>query len=146
MKKFSRQYSVLWKGVGRAIALAAFTISTINAQGSFPSKPIYIVVPYAPGGGVDIVTRLISQKMGETLKKVIIVDNRPGAATNIVMDLVARSQPDGYTLLTASNTLACNQALFSNMTFDPARDLIPIGGIGYAPLARACPELSPASP
>ncbi len=142
MKNSRRQYSVLWKGIGLAIVLAAFTISTINAQESFPSKPIYIVVPYPPGGGVDIVTRLVSQKMREELKQAIIVDNRPGAATNIGMDAVARSKPDGYTLLTASNTLACNPALFSNMTFDPARDLIPIGGIGYAPLVVVVPENS----
>ena len=142
MKNFCRPHSVFWKSIGLAIALTAFTISTIHAQESFPSKPIYIVVPYAPAGGVDIVTRLVSQKMGEKLKQVIIVDNRPGAATNIGMDVVARSKPDGYTLLTASNTLACNPALFSNMTFDPARDLIPIGSIGYAPLVVVVPESS----
>ncbi|MDG9967165.1 tripartite tricarboxylate transporter substrate binding protein [Achromobacter mucicolens] len=109
------------------------------AQGAYPDKPIRIVVPYAAGGGVDIVTRLVSQKMGDALKQTIIVDNRPGAATNIGMDAVARAPADGYTLLTASNTLAANGALFSKLTFDPARDFTPVGAIGYAPLAVVVP-------
>ncbi len=142
MRKFLRHHSVLCKSIGLAAAIAIFAIPTVRAEDGFPNKPIYIVVPYAPGGGVDIVTRLVSHKMGERLKQTVIVDNRPGAATNIGMDVVARSKPDGYMLLTASNTLACNPALFSNMTFDPARDLIPIGKIGYAPLIVVVPENS----
>jgi len=131
----------------RSVAAAvvfAVTLSGVTAQAAdFPDKPIRIVVPYAAGGGVDIVTRLVSQKMGETLGQTIIVDNRPGAATNIGMAAVAQAEPDGYTLLTASNTLASNAALFSNLTFDPAKDFAPIGSIGYAPLVVVVPETSP---
>jgi tripartite-type tricarboxylate transporter receptor subunit TctC len=100
-------------------------------------------VPYAAGGAVDIVTRLVAQKMGDTLKQSIIIDNRPGGATNIGMDIVARAHADGYTLLTASNTLASNSALFTNLNFDPAKDLIPVGSIGYAPLVVVVPSTSP---
>lgn len=126
-----------------ALAAAAAVVPlAAAAQQAFPDKPIRIVVPYAAGGGVDIVTRLVSQKMGDALKQTIIVDNRPGAATNIGMDMVARAQPDGYTLLTASNTLASNGALFSKLTFDPAHDFTPVGAIGYAPLAVVVPTES----
>lgn len=135
-------FSSLWKTMGLAVALAAAGISA-HAQDSYPSKPIRIVVPYAPGGGVDIVTRLIGQAMGERLKQTVIVDNRPGAGTNIGMSAVAKSDPDGYTLLTASNTLANNGALYKNLNFNPSRDFVPVGGIGYAPLVVVVPATSP---
>src|SRR3982074_1276906 len=125
MLKAHRHLSGLWRGMGLAIALAAFTMSGAHAQDAFPNKPILIIVPYAPGGGVDIVTRLVGQKMAERLKQPVIVDNRPGAGTNIGMSAAAKSKPDGYTLLTASNTLASNGALYKNMNFDPAHDLLP---------------------
>ncbi|KNE29363.1 Bug family tripartite tricarboxylate transporter substrate binding protein [Achromobacter spanius] len=113
---------------GLAAPLGAYAADT------YPDKPIRIVVPYAAGGGVDIVTRLITQKMSEELKQPVIVDNRPGAATNIGMEHVAHAEPDGYTLLTASNTLASNAALFPKLNFNPAKDFAPIGAIGFAPL------------
>jgi tripartite-type tricarboxylate transporter receptor subunit TctC len=128
------------RGFGLAATLAAVVApGASHAQADYPSKPVKIVVPYAPGGAVDIVTRLVSQKMGETLKQSIIVDNRPGGATNIGMDIVARAPGDGYTLLTSSNTLASNAALFTHLNFDPAKDLIPVGAIGYAPLVVVVP-------
>jgi tripartite-type tricarboxylate transporter receptor subunit TctC len=143
MVKAHRQLSGLWQSMGLAIALAAVTMSAAHAQDPFPNKPIRIIVPYAPGGAVDIVTRLVGQKMGERLKQTVIVDNRPGAGTNIGMSAAAKSEPDGYTLLTASNTLASNGALYKNMNFDPAHDLIPVGSIGYAPLVVVVPQASP---
>jgi tripartite-type tricarboxylate transporter receptor subunit TctC len=142
-----RKLSFLVKGMAKGLALAALfaglTVPGAQAQDGFPNKPIRIIVPYTPGGGVDIVTRLVSQKMSVLLKQPIIVDNRPGAATNIGMEATARAEPDGYTLLTASNTLASNGALFSNLGFDPARDLVSVGSIGYAPLVIVVPQASP---
>src|SRR5690606_19564664 len=90
---------------GVTLGLVAGLVAPLGAYAAdtYPDKPIRIVVPYAAGGGVDIVTRLITQKMSEELKQPVIVDNRPGAATNIGMEHVARAEPDGYTLLTASN-------------------------------------------
>jgi tripartite-type tricarboxylate transporter receptor subunit TctC len=126
--------SKIFRGLGLATALAAVAAPGASHAADFPTKPIRIVVPYAPGGAVDIVTRLVAQKMGDTLKESIIIDNRPGGATNIGMDIVARANPDGYTLLTASNSLASNGALFKHLNFDPSKDLIPVGAIGYAPL------------
>lgn len=132
MQVYSRQLGRLGAVLGLAAAMMA--PFGVRAADGFPDKPVRIVVPYAAGGGVDIVTRLITQKMSDELKQPIIVDNRPGAATNIGMEHVARSAPDGYTLLTASNTLASNAALFPKLSFDPAKDFAPIGAIGYAPL------------
>lgn len=132
MQVYSRQLGRLGAVLGLAAAMVA--PFGIRAADGFPDKPVRIVVPYAAGGGVDIVTRLITQKMSDELKQPVIVDNRPGAATNIGMEHVARSAPDGYTLLTASNTLASNAALFPKLSFDPAKDFAPIGAIGYAPL------------
>ncbi|HTJ99835.1 MAG TPA: tripartite tricarboxylate transporter substrate binding protein [Bordetella sp.] len=137
-----RVLTKFFQGLGLATALAAVAAPGISHAADFPSKPIKIIVPYAPGGAVDIVTRLIAQKMGETLKQSIIIDNRPGGATNIGMDIVARAQGDGYTLLTASNSLASNAALFAKLNFDPAQDLIPVGAIGYAPLVVVVPSSS----
>ncbi|KAA0890082.1 tripartite tricarboxylate transporter substrate binding protein [Pusillimonas sp. ANT_WB101] len=118
---------------------AILLMGSVLAMGSalaadFPDQPINIVVPYSPGGGVDIVTRLVTKKMAQELGQPIIVDNRPGAATNIGMAYVARAKPDGYTLYTASNTFTTNKALYSDLTFDPAADFTPVGKIGEAPL------------
>lgn len=109
----------------------------------YPEKPINIVVPYSAGGGVDIVTRLVTKKMSDQLKRPFVVDNRPGAGTNIGMAYVARAKPDGYTLYTASNTFTTNKALYSSLTFDPATDFTSIGKIGEAPLVVVVPTESP---
>lgn len=142
MQAYSRHLGRL----GTALGFAAAMMAPLGADAadSFPDKPVRIVVPYAAGGGVDIVTRLITQKMSDELKQPVIVDNRPGAATNIGMEHVARSAPDGYTLLTASNTLASNAALFPKLSFDPAKDFAPVGAIGYAPLVVVVRSDAPA--
>ncbi|AHL73820.1 LacI family transcriptional regulator [Stutzerimonas stutzeri] len=126
-------------------AVAALLISTAASMTSAfaADDPVRIVVPYAAGGGVDIVTRLVTPEMEKSLGTSIIVENRPGAATNIGSAAVASAEPDGTMLLTASNTLASNAALYSNLSFDPATDLVAIGQIGYAPLVVVVPQDSP---
>ena len=104
---------------------------------------VRVVVPYAAGGGVDVVTRTVTSKMAEILGETIIVDNRPGASTNLGSEMVARAKPDGLTLLTASNTLASNGALFAKLSFNPVTDLVPIGSIGYSSLALVVNASSP---
>lgn len=133
-------------GLARSVAAAVLTccamISTAPAQAA-DDTPVQIVVPYAAGGGVDVVTRIVGQKMGDVLGTSIIVENRPGAATNIGTQHVVRSEPDGHTLLTVSNTLASNGALYRKLPFNPATDLVPIGSIGYAPLVVVVATGSP---
>lgn len=126
-----------------AAALAGAALPLGALAQAYPSKPITVVVPYAPGGGVDIVTRIVTQELATALGQSVIVDNKPGASTNIGMSAVARAPADGYTLLTASPTLASNGALFKNLGFDPGADFTAIGKIGYAPLVIVVPVASP---
>ncbi len=125
--------------------MAAALLAPFTAQAQpYPNRPIKIVVPYAAGGAVDIVARTVGQPLSEALKQPVIVDNRPGASANIGMELVAKSTPDGYTLLMASNGIATNMALFPHLAFDGHRDFVPIAKIGYAPLVIVVPASSPA--
>ena len=105
--------------------LLAMVCSTAAAQ-SYPAKPIHVLVAFPPGGPVDIIARLIAPKMGELLGQQIIVENKVGASGNVATAEVAKSAPDGYTLLTHSSAYAVNPTLFSNPGYDPAKDLLPI--------------------
>ena len=108
------------------IAVCTGQIAAI-AQPAYPSKPITLVVTYPPGGGADAMARLIAPKMGEALGQSVVVENKPGAGGNIGADYVAKSPPDGHTLLIGYNgPLAINVSLFDKMPYDPVRDLAPI--------------------
>lgn len=126
-----------------ALAVVAVTPATLRAQ-AYPERLIKIVVPYAAGGAVDRVARIIGEALAGALKQPVIIDNRPGASGNIGMEAVAKAAPDGYTLLMASPALATNMALFPNLKFDGRRDFVPIARIGYAPLVIVVPAASPA--
>ena len=105
----------------------------VLAQG-YPDRPIRIVVPYLPGGGVDAAARLLGQPLGELLGQPVVVDNRPGAATNIGSDMVAKAKPDGYTLLLANPSQVANVSLYPNLPYSLQKDLAPVVLIGVAPL------------
>lgn len=107
-----------------AYACAAAAVAT--AQQNYPTRAIRIVVPSSIGGGTDIVARVIAQKLSETIGQQVVVDNRPGASTMIGGEVVARSAPDGYTLLMGISTLAINPAMFKKVPYDAVRDFIPI--------------------
>src|SRR5690606_1556071 len=103
----------------------AFGVS-VAAQ-SFPSKPVRIVVPYPPGGGVDTLARPLADRLGKLWGATVIVENKPGAGTIIGADAVARAEPDGHTLLlTSDSTITSNPHLYSKMPFDPIKDLAPV--------------------
>ncbi|MGJ7545538.1 Bug family tripartite tricarboxylate transporter substrate binding protein [Variovorax sp. LT1R16] len=117
---------------GAAVAAAPF----VRAQSAYPEQIIKWVVPYPAGGGTDVIARTLSEAMRQTLGQQIVIDNRPGAATNIGADLVAKSKPDGYTILSADNAvLAFNEHLFGKLPFNPQKDFSYIGAIGKFPLA-----------
>jgi tripartite-type tricarboxylate transporter receptor subunit TctC len=97
------------------------------AADAYPARPVRFVVAFPPGGGTDIIARSIAQKLAERLAQQVVVDNRPGAGGNIGTDIVAKSAPDGYTLLMGSaGPLAINASLFATMPFDPIKDLAPV--------------------
>jgi len=108
-------------------ALAGVGAGAARAQPAWPGKPVRIVVPYTPGTGMDILARTLAPHFQAAWGQPIVVDNRPGASGNLGAGAVAKSPPDGLTLLMGVNTLIINPALYANMTYDPLKDLAPIG-------------------
>jgi tripartite-type tricarboxylate transporter receptor subunit TctC len=102
-----------------------FAIPLSFAQ-EYPNKPIKIVIPFPPGGGADVLMRPLSKRLSELLGQTIVLDNKPGANGNIGADYVAKSTPDGYTLLLGNSSLPISAALYSQLPFDPVKDLTPI--------------------
>ena len=96
------------------------------ASAAYPEKPVRIVVPFAAGGTTDVIARLVAQKLSETFKTQFYVENRAGAGGNIGIQSVARSQPDGYTLLFASSSYVVNPSLYANRLYDPYKDFAPV--------------------
>lgn len=113
-----------------ALALVlAWALLPAAAQ-TFPSRPVRLVIPFTPGGGADALGRLVAQKLAETWGHPVVVENRPGGATAIAAEFVAKSAPDGHTLLfAATETLAINPSLFPKLQYDPVRDFAMICGL-----------------
>jgi tripartite-type tricarboxylate transporter receptor subunit TctC len=116
-----------------AAALPAW--SRTAAALDYPTRPVHIVAGYPAGAAPDIVARLIAQPLSERLGQQFIVDDRPGAASNIGAEIVAHSPPDGYALLITVSTNAVNATLYTNLKFDFSHDLMPVAGIGRTPFA-----------
>jgi tripartite-type tricarboxylate transporter receptor subunit TctC len=110
-----------------ALGAALLLFATPAFAQSYPSKPIHLIVPYPAGGGTDFFARLVGQKMSELIGQPIVVENKPGAATNLGADFVAKAAPDGYTILLGDvATFAANQSLYKKIPFDPEKDFAPI--------------------
>lgn len=125
-------------------ATAFSTMPSVARADSYPSRPVRLLVGYAAGGTVDIVARLIGQWLSKRLGQSFVIENRPGAATNIATEAVVRSPPDGYTLLAAGvTTNTINQSLYANLSFDFMRDIAMVAGVGASPLVL---EVNPALP
>lgn len=125
--------------LGLACAVAALTglLPLQAAAQPYPAKPVKVVVGYAAGGAVDIVARTVGQSLATDMGQPFIVDNKPGAGTNIAVKAVIDAAPDGYTLLMAANALAANMALYQPAPFDAERDLVPVSLIGRVPVVIA---------
>lgn len=123
------------------IALAALTAGAVHAQ-KYPAKPVRLIVPFAPGGGTDIVARVIAQKISEAVGQSVVVDNRAGAGGTIGAEIAVRSAPDGYTLIMVSGSYGTNAALYK-LPYDPVNDIQPVVMIGDTGFVAA---LHPAVP
>lgn len=109
-----------------ALALGAAGATSARAQSAFPSRPVRVIVPFAPGGVTDVVARLISGKIGEQLGRQFYVENIAGGSGNVGMGQAARAVPDGYSVLTAFSSLVINPALFERIPYDPVNDFDPV--------------------
>jgi tripartite-type tricarboxylate transporter receptor subunit TctC len=110
-------------------ATASTAVPGFVAAQSYPSRPIHLITGFAAGGASDLIARLIGQQLSERLGQPLVVEARPGAASNLATEIVARASPDGYTLLEMTASNAWNTALYDNLQFDFIRDIVPVAGI-----------------
>src|SRR5579864_868531 len=130
--------------LGLTASLAALPImSRVASAQTYPSRPVHLLVGFAPGGGTDVMARLLQPALSERLGQQIVVENRPGAGTNIATEAVLHATPDAYTLLAASLANAGNATLYSNLSFNFLRDATPIAGIALDPFVL---EVTPSLP
>lgn len=128
----------------RPLLLSALALLVASpARAAYPSRPIHLVVPFAPGGGVDVTGRLLAQRLGERLGQNVLVDNHPGAGSSVGGAYVARAAPDGYTLLLASSSAAINASLYRNLPYDLRHDFAPVAGVITSELVLAVAADSP---
>ena len=121
-----------WTVLSRALLLAIFFAASVGAQ-NFPTKPVRIIVPFPAGGSADFFSRMIGQKLSESWSQQVIVENRPGAATVIGTQFVARAPADGYTLLVMANSFTINSSLRSNLPYDSSKDFAPVTQLVTSP-------------
>ena len=134
------------RALGFAFTLLSALAGTAGAQQAYPSKPIRIIVPYTPGGATDIMGRVVSQRLTEILGQPIVIENKPGANTAIGADLVAKSPADGYTLMfTNDATFVLNPALMPALSYNMARDFVPVATVAYLNLVMVVSSAQPSN-
>ncbi|HSA68872.1 MAG TPA: tripartite tricarboxylate transporter substrate binding protein [Burkholderiales bacterium] len=126
-----------------ALVLASFSVASWSQ--AYPSRPVKIIVPYGVGGSADVYARFLGAKLQESLGQSVVVENRPGGGSIVGTDVVAKSDPDGYTLLMMSNTHTVNETLVPKKPFDLMRDFAPITGVSYSDLLMVVHPSVPAS-
>ena len=139
------QFSPMFK---RRTLLALASLVTMGASpialaNTWPAKPVKIVVPFSAGGSTDVIARMLGQKLAEIWGQPVIIDNRAGAGGNVGTDVVAKSAPDGYSLVLASGSITINPSLYAKMPFDTMKDLVPITNVASGPMLVVVQERSP---
>jgi len=131
--------------VRAVFALALLSFSAWSWSQSYPTRPVKIVVPYGVGGSADVYARYLGAKLQESMGQTFVIENRPGGGSIVGTDVVAKSEPDGYTLLMMSNTHTVNETLIPKKPFDLMRDFAPISGVSYSDLMMVVPPTVPAA-
>lgn len=131
-------------GVAAAAAAAPSILISRARAADWPTKPVRVVVPFTPGGSTDITARLVSNRLQEVWGQSVVVENRPGAGGNIASDMVAHSDPDGYTIFIVGPGLATNQFLYPSLSYDPVGDFAPVTMLITQPNLMCVPNSSPA--
>ena len=116
------------------VAAAFLAVPSLTPAQTFPTKPVRIIVPFPPGGGTDVVSRLLGQKLGEAWGQQVVIDNRPGASMMIGHELGAKAPPDGYTLIMSSNNHTINPSVYKKIPYDTVKDFAPVTLVGNSPL------------
>jgi len=117
-------------------ATLALALAPAVAAADYPDHPVKMVVAYPPGGATDVMARAVAQRLGDRMKQSVVVENKPGASGQIGADFVAKSAPDGYTLIfTAADTHSINPHVYPKIAYDARRDFVPVAQVGYLPLA-----------
>jgi tripartite-type tricarboxylate transporter receptor subunit TctC len=129
-------------GLLLAAAVASLAKGSASAQ-TWPSRVVRVVVPFTPGGGIDAIGRILAGRLSEMWGQQVIVENKPGAGGNIASEMVARSEPDGYTIYISATGLAVNPFLFGGVTYDPVTDFAPVTLICFFPNLLVVPTASP---
>jgi tripartite-type tricarboxylate transporter receptor subunit TctC len=139
--------SAKWVVIAGALVLATSAAAQTGAKGSgtYPNKPVRVIVPFSPGGATDIVTRIVAQRFTSVWGQTIVVDNRAGAGGNIGGELAAKANPDGYTLfMTSGSIVTANQHMYKKMPFNPEKDLVAVTNVASGPQVVAVANVVPA--
>jgi tripartite-type tricarboxylate transporter receptor subunit TctC len=142
-----REFILLFAGaMGGTLATPPFVVHAQNTPGNYPDRPITLIVPYAPGGGNDVMARAVAEPMSKSLGQPVVIENRAGAGGSVGTRQVAKATPDGYTIgLGGTGTLAIDPTLYQNVGYDPRRDFAPVGLIATSPLIVLVNHSVPAS-
>ena len=126
--------------IGKYLGLVAFTaigVASASAQedpSKYPTRPIHIIVGFTAGGGNDIIARIFGQKLSESLGQPVIIENKPGGGAIVATEYVAKSAPDGYTLLVGASGMAINPAVYAKLPYDSVRDFVAVSELASFPL------------
>ncbi len=123
-----------------ALAAACLLITAAmidRADAAYPERPVTMIVPFAAGGAIDIIARVLSEPLSKALRQPIVIENRAGAGGNIGVGAAARAKPDGYTILMGSSSFAINPSLYPRVPYDPFKDFLPVADLGYYPCVIA---------
>src|ERR1700761_9540669 len=127
-----------------AASAAGLSRTAARADAAWPNRPVHLIVPLAAGGPTDTVARVLADRLSQTWGQQVIIENKPGGGTNVANEYVAHAEPDGYTALYATSSLATNAGLYRSLSYDPVNDLAPVSLVVKFPFFMIVPNSTPA--